>query len=133
MGGGEHHQIALPLFARALEIRKTVLGPTHPDTAASLNNLAVLHKTMGEHAKALPLYVRALEIREAALGPTHPDTALSIWNLALLHKNKLGNYQEAITLFERLQSPDMRLPHGLFLETIGRALTDCRGASGTQS
>ena len=35
---------ARPLFERALAIREKVLGPEHPDTATSLNNLALLLK-----------------------------------------------------------------------------------------
>ena len=31
---------ALPLYQRALKIREKALGPEHPDTAISLNNLA---------------------------------------------------------------------------------------------
>ena len=33
---------ARPLYERALAIREKVLGPEHPDTATSLNNLAAL-------------------------------------------------------------------------------------------
>jgi Tetratricopeptide repeat len=32
------------LHERALAIREKVLGPEHPDTAASLNNFALLHR-----------------------------------------------------------------------------------------
>jgi hypothetical protein len=32
--------LARPLYERALAIREKVPGPEHPDTAASLNNLA---------------------------------------------------------------------------------------------
>jgi hypothetical protein len=41
---------ARPLHERALAIREKVLGPEHPDTAASLNNLARLLSATG-HAK----------------------------------------------------------------------------------
>ena len=60
---------ALPLFERALGIREAELGPTHPSTATTLNNLALLHHEMGQCAKALPvpLYERVLGIREAEL------------------------------------------------------------------
>ena len=34
---------AEPLFQEALQIRQKVLGPEHPDTAQSLNNLAGLY------------------------------------------------------------------------------------------
>ena len=52
-----------------------VLGPEHPDTALSLNNLAELYHTQGKYAEAEPLSKRALVIYEQALGPEHPDTA----------------------------------------------------------
>jgi hypothetical protein len=58
-----------------LAIREEALGPDHPDTAASLNNLANLLKAHGDLAGARPLYERALAIRETALGPDHSDTA----------------------------------------------------------
>ena len=55
-----------------MAIREKALGPEHPDTAASLNNLAALYYAMGDYAKAEPLYRRALAIYEKALGPEHP-------------------------------------------------------------
>ena len=70
---------------RALAIREKALGPEHPDTATSLNNLAVLYEAMGAYAQAEPLFQRALAIREKALGPEHPDTATSLNNLAMLY------------------------------------------------
>ena len=66
---------AEPLYQEALRIRQKVLGPEHPDTAGSLNNLASLYQHMGEYAKAEPLYQEALRIRQKVLGPEHPDTA----------------------------------------------------------
>ena len=48
---------AEPLYQEALRIRQKVLGPEHPDTATSLNNLAELYLDMtGEYAKAEPLF-----------------------------------------------------------------------------
>ena len=73
---------------RALAIREKALGPEHPDTATSLNNLAVLHQDQGDLAGARPLYERALAIREKVLGPEHPDTATSLNNLAILLKSR---------------------------------------------
>ena len=65
---------ALPLYQRALAIREQELGPTHPNTASSLNNLAGLYESQGNYNEALPLCQRALAICEKQLGPTHPDT-----------------------------------------------------------
>jgi tetratricopeptide (TPR) repeat protein len=91
---------ARPLYERALAIREQVLGPEHPDTAQSLNNLALLHKTQGDDAAARPLYERALAISEQVLGPTHPDTAQSLNNLAALHYAQ-GDDAAARPLYER--------------------------------
>ena len=63
---------ALPLYQRALKIWEKALGPEHPDTATSLNNLAELYQALGAYDQALPLYQRALKIREKALGPEGP-------------------------------------------------------------
>ena len=41
-------------------IRERALGPEHPDTASSLNNLALLLKDLGDLEGARPLYERAL-------------------------------------------------------------------------
>jgi hypothetical protein len=43
------------------------LGEEHPDTAASLSNLALLLWAQGDDAGARPLLERALAIREKAL------------------------------------------------------------------
>ena len=75
---------ARPLYERALAICEKVLGPEHPDTATSLNNLALLLQDQGDLAGARPLFERALAICEKALGPEHPDTATSLNNLAIL-------------------------------------------------
>ena len=85
---------------RSLAICEKALGPEHPDTAASLNNLARLLHDQGDLAGARPLFKRALTIREKALGPEHPDTATSLNNLALLLKDQ-GDLAGARPLFER--------------------------------
>ncbi len=41
------HAAALPLCRQALEITRTALGESHPDYAASLNNLAALYRGDG--------------------------------------------------------------------------------------
>ncbi len=91
---------AQPLFKRALAIREARLGPDHPDTATSLNNLANVLHGQGDLQGARILHQRALAIREARLGPDHPDTATSLNNLALvLHAQ--GDLQGAHPLYQR--------------------------------
>jgi tetratricopeptide (TPR) repeat protein len=91
---------ALPLYERALAIYEQVLGPDHPQTAISLNNLAGLLYATGDYAGARPLYKRALAIREQTLGPNHPDTANSLNSLAVLLK-AMGEYGAARPLYKR--------------------------------
>jgi tetratricopeptide (TPR) repeat protein len=69
---------------RALAVYEQVLGPTHPDTALSLNNLGALLQAQGEPAAARPLYERALAIAENVLGSAHPHTQIFCGNLERL-------------------------------------------------
>jgi tetratricopeptide (TPR) repeat protein len=73
---------AEPLYQESLQIRQKVLGPEHPETALSLNSLALLYWATGEYAKAEPLLQEALRIVQKVLGSEHPDTARSLNNLA---------------------------------------------------
>jgi tetratricopeptide (TPR) repeat protein len=91
---------ARPLFERALAICEKVLGPEHPDTAASLNSLARVLRTQGDLAGARPLAERALAIRENVLGPKHYDTAWSLTNVARLLQAQ-GDLAGARPFYER--------------------------------
>ena len=73
---------AEPLYRRALEGRERTLGAEHPDTLASVKNLAGCFQAMGLLKDAEPLYRRALEARERTLGAEHPDTLVSVNDLA---------------------------------------------------
>ncbi|HEU4321779.1 MAG TPA: tetratricopeptide repeat protein [Roseiflexaceae bacterium] len=94
------YSMARPLYERALAINERVLGPDHPETAATLHNLASLHQNQGEYDQARPLYERALAIKERVLGPGHSSTATTLHNLAWLHQNQ-GEYDQARPLYER--------------------------------
>ncbi len=83
-----------------LEMAQERFGESHPDTATSLNNLALLYSSMGRYEEALPLCQRSLEIRERELGESHPHTATSLGNLAELYR-AMGRYEEALPLCQR--------------------------------
>jgi tetratricopeptide (TPR) repeat protein len=95
------------LAERALAIREKVLGPEHPDTACSLNNLGFLIERQGQLVEARQLYERGLAINEKVLGPEHPRTGDNIHNLGRLLQFQ-GNFAEArpfqgraVALFEK--------------------------------
>ena len=67
-----------------MAIREKVLGPEHPNTATSINNLAGLLRTTGRYEEAEPLYRRALAICEKVLGKEHPNTITIRKNLEAL-------------------------------------------------
>jgi tetratricopeptide (TPR) repeat protein len=70
--------------------------PAHPDTAASLGNLARLLQAQGDLAGARPLFERALTIMEKALGPEHPNMNRVRHNFARLLLAS-GESTEALT------------------------------------
>ncbi|MFM6733085.1 MAG: CHAT domain-containing protein [Microcystis panniformis] len=91
---------AIPLAEQALAIYKQQLGDNHPDTAASLNNLAGLYYSQGRYSEAEPLYKQALAIKKQQLRDNHTATAISLNNLAELYRVQ-GRYSEAEPLYHR--------------------------------
>jgi hypothetical protein len=81
---------ARPLFERALAVTEQALGPAHPNTAASLNSLAVNYYYQGELVAAAALMRRALAIYEQRLGSDHPDTQGSRQSLAAIEQQLAG-------------------------------------------
>ncbi|CUS15401.1 unnamed protein product, partial [Tuber aestivum] len=61
-----------------------VLGPDHPDTLESLNNLALVLRNQGKYGESEGMHRRAIEGFEKVLGPDHPNTLKSLNNLAML-------------------------------------------------
>ena len=88
------------LYADALARREAALGAEHPETAASVNNLAVLLLELRRHSEALPLLRRAANIARATAGaaPSHYATALGKLASGL---QLLGKAAEARTRFAR--------------------------------
>lgn len=91
---------AEPLYVEALDIVQRVRGPEHPDVAAILNNLGVLHRMHGQLPEAMQHLTRALDIKQQALGPSHPDVALTLMNLAQVYAAR-DDYEETLRLYRR--------------------------------
>ncbi|MCA9086975.1 MAG: tetratricopeptide repeat protein, partial [Planctomycetaceae bacterium] len=79
------YSTAEPLLERALEASERLLGPEHPDTLGSMNNLAELLTCTGDYVNAEPLFRRTLEASERVLGSEHPSTLTILSNTAGLH------------------------------------------------
>ncbi|PVH67751.1 hypothetical protein DL98DRAFT_442843, partial [Cadophora sp. DSE1049] len=76
------------LHREMLRLREEVLGPEHPDTLTSMNNLACLFEDQGKYEAAEPLYEETLRLNEKVFGQEHPDTLLSMNNLASLFESQ---------------------------------------------
>ncbi|MFT3769925.1 MAG: tetratricopeptide repeat protein [Minicystis sp.] len=85
---------------RALALREKALGPEHPDTSVSLNNLSIVLCAAGDCWSAKAILERAVEISEKTLGPEHPDTAISLGNLGNALR-RVGDYAGARAAHER--------------------------------
>ena len=90
---------AEPLCKRALEIREKCLGPSHPDVAKQLNNLALLCQNQGKYEEVESYYKRAIEIYTKSLGPDDPNVAKTKNNLASAYL-KQQKYNEAEQLYK---------------------------------
>ncbi|RPA91598.1 hypothetical protein L873DRAFT_1713537 [Choiromyces venosus 120613-1] len=88
------------MHRRALESTEKVLGPDHPETLASVNNLASVLQDLGRYAESETMHRRALESTEKVLGPDHPETLAIVNNLALVLRD-LGRYAESARLSRR--------------------------------
>jgi tetratricopeptide (TPR) repeat protein len=79
------------------------LGPDHPDTLNSRNNLAIAYGAAGRLDEAITLHERTLATRERVLGPDHPDTLISRNNLADAYRTA-GRLAEAEAMQKRARS-----------------------------
>jgi tetratricopeptide (TPR) repeat protein len=97
---GDSAAQAIAVGEPLLADQERVLGPDHPDTLGSRNNLALAYQAAGRAAEAIPLHERTLADRERTLGPDHLDTLASRNNLAAAYR-AAGRAAEAIPLHER--------------------------------
>jgi tetratricopeptide (TPR) repeat protein len=91
---------AIALHERTLADMERLLGPNHPDTLTSRNNLANAYWAAARVGEAVPLHERTLADMERLLGPDHPSTLGSRNNLANAYQ-EAGRAAEAIALHER--------------------------------
>ena len=113
--------LGLPYEALTLDVAvdslEGLLGPDHPDTLASRNNLAGAYKSAGRLTEAIALYEQVLTDRTRVLGEGHPHTLASCNNLAGAYESA-GRLTEAITLYEQVLTDRTRIlgedhPHTL--------------------
>ncbi len=85
---------AKPLYIEALNLRKELLGDSHPDIAQALNNLAAFYVAQGLYSQAEQLFLKVLLIVKNQFGNKHPQVASTMNNLATIY-GSLGRYNQA--------------------------------------
>ena len=111
----------LKMAAEAARGLERTLGLDHPDTLATLNNLAGTYKVAGKVPEAIALLERVRDAQSAKLGPDHPQTLVTLHNLATA-KLTAGKSPEAMALLERVsdaQIAKLGPDHPDTLSTLG--------------
>jgi tetratricopeptide (TPR) repeat protein len=90
---------AIGLFTKARATFTATLGPDHPETLASMSDLAQGYRDAGTYDRAVALWEETLALRKAKLGPDHPDTLHSMNNLAVGY-HETGKLDQALPLYE---------------------------------
>jgi CHAT domain-containing protein/Tfp pilus assembly protein PilF len=94
---------ALDLATQALKIREKVLGPGHPDSAASLRALGALYAGKGDLTRAEEVLQRAAEASVKTSGAETLDYADVLHGLARVRFSK-GEHEQAEQLNQRALS-----------------------------
>ena len=91
------------MFQLVLKDRLRILGPDHPDTIHSRNNLAYAYASAGDPLKGLDLYLQVFTEYARTLGPYHHYTLASRKNIADLYASA-GLLNAAVPLYEDVLS-----------------------------
>ena len=122
------------LDSQTLEIQRRVLGPEHPDTLSSMNNLAIVYDCAGKvRAGRGALSARPWRSSAACLGPEHPDTLDVHEQSGQRLRRMQGKYAQAEALYSQTLEIRRRIlgpehpSHADFHEQSGHDATTSEG------
>ena len=95
-----HADKAKPLFAKALATRRELLGAEHPDTLATMSQLASALKDAGDLNEAIALFEQVRDGQLRTLGADQQATLTTTNNLAMAYW-LAGRASEACALLEK--------------------------------
>ncbi len=114
-------------YRRALDIRRSILGPGHPLTLRSLATTASIQIAHGNYDEAIAIQEESLRRREKQLGPHHPSISVELTQHANAYI-EAGKAALAQPLLERaLEVHQGRKPdkdYVLILSDLGSVQTD---------
>ncbi|MFJ1775001.1 FxSxx-COOH system tetratricopeptide repeat protein [[Kitasatospora] papulosa] len=89
-------------------LSEQILGPVHPETLSTRNNLATAYQQAGRTTEAIPLQEAVFADLERVLGLEHPETLVARSNLANVYR-EAGRTTEAIRLQEAVTADFVRI------------------------
>src|SRR5262249_43427583 len=119
------HLEAIALNERVRDAQIAHLGPDHPDTLLTINNLASGYWRTKRLDESVPLFEDLLKRKEARFGRQHLETQITVANLGINYKDS-GRRNEAIPLLEEAYHvsdtfPDLRWVGGPLLDAYAKA------------
>jgi tetratricopeptide (TPR) repeat protein len=114
------YPLASAHLERAATLRKAHLGPDHPDTLASMGNLAGAYAWAARYSDAIALRQQLLDYRRALLGPDDPETLACVCNLARAYEFA-GRWDKSVPLLEQTVEKQRTIwgpTHASTLETM---------------
>jgi hypothetical protein len=105
--------MALPLLAKVFEIRRRLGGEEHPDTLIAMNNLASIHRMLGNLSEAEHLQVKVVARMRRVLGEKHRNSLIAVRGLGRVYWAQ-GRLAEAepllISSYEGMRTRDENIP-----------------------
>ena len=89
----------------AADLCRRVLGPEHPCTLRSMNNLARIYANESNYSQAETVFSQALEIQSHVLSPEHLDTLTTFANFLEVQ----GKYAQAEPLYREAAEISLRM------------------------
>jgi tetratricopeptide (TPR) repeat protein len=108
---------AEPHVQRALTLRQQVLGPEHPDTLETLEELGQTWIMQGKYAEGEQLHRQTLETVRRVLGNDH-SLALDLENVVGFVVMSQGRWEEAASLFRQCLQDQTRVLGAEHLDTL---------------
>lgn len=99
---------ALPLNQRALEVRRSVLGPRNPDTIDALNAVGIDYYYQGQYDEAEKYFGEVLQLRREVSGNEDRNTLGAMGNLSAAYEVQ-GQYSKAEPLQRELLDTRRRI------------------------
>jgi hypothetical protein len=120
--GSTYHDLGLydeaeRQLERSLQLRLRALGPQHPETLNTMDELGLVYFHAGKSAEAETMLAKVIEARRSIFGGGHPETLRAMSDLAMQASG--GNYLRSEALLAQVLTVERRVLGSEHPETLG--------------